>query len=268
MYQILIKDNLFAHAKYSTDFQESKYIEWIRKSSKDEDICFYTDSSLYFSLQDDFKFKIAWMVESPEITTNHFSWISNNSKHFDYVLTTNQKLLDKIDNGVFIPLGGCWIKPEDQKIYKKTKLISTITSSKRMTYGQKMRHFLIDKYKNNIDVFGRGYNIIDYKLTGLKDYMFSLTIENTNQNYYFSEKLIDCFMTGTVPVYWGCDIEKFFNPKGFIMINKMEDFENVLHELTEDKYIKMLPYIEENFQLAKKYLIAEDYIWENFLNKI
>jgi hypothetical protein len=73
-----------------------------------------------------------------------------------------------------------------------------------------LRHQSVLKFKDKMDLYGRGYNPVEYKLKCLKDYAFSLTIENTKKDYYFTEKLIDCFMTGTVPIYWGCpSIQKF-----------------------------------------------------------
>ena len=34
---------------------------------------------------------------------------------------------------------------------------------------------------------------------------------NGRGDYEFDEKLIDCFLTGTVPIFWGCpSIDKFF----------------------------------------------------------
>jgi hypothetical protein len=34
--------------------------------------------------------------------------------------------------------------------------------------------------------------------------MFHIAIENTQENNYFTEKIIDCFRTYTIPVYCGC----------------------------------------------------------------
>ena len=42
------------------------------------------------------------------------------------------------------------------------------------------------------------------KAAALRPVMFHIAIENVSQRSYFSEKLLDCFLTRTVPVYWGC----------------------------------------------------------------
>ena len=252
---------MFAHAKYSTDYQDSKYIEWDRKVNTNDNTIFYTDYSLS-QVRNDNKNNIAWLLESPEITSQAYKWIESNNKLFTSVLTHNKELLDKGENYMFCPTGGCWIKPEDQKIYEKKKLVSIIASAKRMTQGHMLRHQSIQMFKGKIDVYGRGYNPIEYKLDGLKDYAFSLTIENTQKDYYFTEKLIDCFMTGTVPIYWGCpSIGKFFNTDGMIIYDNFTDFLDISFE----KYENMKNAIEENFERAKEYLIAEDYIYKNYL---
>lgn len=263
-----IIDQMFAHAVYSTDYQESKYIQWDRTPINNNDkYIFYTDYSLDQVRNNDLT-KIGWLLESPDITATSYRWLSYNNNKFDFVLTHNKELLDRDENFKFCPTGGCWIKPDDQKIYNKTKIISIIASAKRQTHGHILRHQSILEFRNKLDVYGRGYNPIDYKLDALRDYAFSLTIENTKKDYYFTEKLIDCFMTGTVPIYWGCpSIGNFFNTDGMIIFDTISDLEKILKEISIDKYIKMKSAIDDNFERAKEYLIAEDYIYKNYLEK-
>lgn len=84
--------------------------------------------------------------------------------------------------------------------------------------------------------------------------MFSVTIENNKQDYYFTEKIIDCFLTGTVPIYYGCpSIGKFFNINGIIVIDSLDDIIRILPTITVDLYNQMKPYIEENYKTAQKY---------------
>lgn len=256
---------MFAHAKYSTDFQESKYIEWDRTPlSPNDKFIFYTDHSLDRVINN--TNSIAWLLESPEITPLSYNWIKINYNKFNKVLTHNKELLDIKENFLFCPLGGCWIKPEDHKIYDKTKLISIISSGKRLTHGHMLRHQAIQMFNDKINVYGRGYNPINYKLSALQDFAFSLTIENTKSDYYFTEKLIDCFMTGTVPIYWGCpSIGNFFNTDGMIIFDKIEELDIIINNLTIENYNSMKVAIQDNFEKAKDYLIAEDYIYKNII---
>lgn len=274
--KVKIIDQMFAHATYSTDFQHSNYIEWDRTPiNKNDNVIIYTDYSLGQVRIDNemlpnfnSKNRIAWLLESPDITSQSHKWIEHNNNRFTTVLTHSKELLDKGENYTFCPTGGCWIKPDDQKIYEKTKLVSIIASSKRMTNGHMLRHNSIQFLKGKIDVYGGGYNPIDYKLTALKDYAFSLTIENTNKDYYFTEKLIDCFMTGTVPIYWGCpSIGNFFNTEGMITFQNIPELLEIFKGLSFEKYHIMKDAIEDNFERAKDYLITKDFIYKNYLSK-
>ena len=120
-----------------------------------------------------------------------------------------------------------------------------------------------------MDFFGRGFKEIENKEEALEDYMFSVAIENNGfgmaAENYFTEKLLDCFATGTIPIYFGCsNIERFFNPDGVIRL----DYNFDPSKLTEDLYNSKLDAVRENFELCKKYAIGEDYIYNNYLKEI
>jgi hypothetical protein len=70
----------------------------------------------------------------------------------------------------------------------------------------------------------------------------------------FTEKLIDCFLTGTIPIYYGCpSIGKFFNIKGIIVIDNIHDLANVIPTLNIDLYNTMMPFMEENYNTSQNY---------------
>lgn len=266
---IKIDDLLFSHAQYSTDFQDSKYIEWDRNFiNGKENIVVYTDNSLT-RVNNNIKTKIAWLLESPVISSHQHEWIKLNQDKFDIVFTNNKELLDLNNKFNFLPTGGCWIKKEDQKIWNKKNKVSIIASNKNFTDGHKLRYDIIKKFNNKVDIFGRGINTINYKLDGLKDYMFSIVVENTKKDYYFTEKIIDCFATGTIPIYWGCpSIGKFFNEKGIITFENIIELENIINNLNENLYNDKIEYIKENFKKYYDYIIAEDYMWTKYLKNL
>ena len=126
----------------------------------------------------------------------------------------------------------------------------------------------ISKKFKNIDIYGNGYNPIKNKIEGLKDYCFSIVIENTKEDYYFTEKLIDCFVTGTIPIYWGCpSISDFFDINGIICFNSLEDLHNILDNLTVELYNSKIEHIKNNYLLSQKYLLTEDILYKE-LEKI
>ena len=169
------------------------------------------------------EFKVLLQIEPPSIVDLTIPIIQN-QHHFDLILAWNQEVLDACENSVFLPFGSCWVESEDHGIHEKSKLISIIASQKNIAVGHKLRHVIISSDKT-LDLYGRGYNAIDNKITALKDYMFSVIIENSTTKNYFSEKIIDCLITGTIPVFWGCEnITEFFDERGFIFFNDITEY--------------------------------------------
>ena len=155
-----------------------------------------------------------------------------------------------------------------------------MVSDKNTTVEQKFRVDLLkyfyqnkDKY-NSIGLYGRGHNPFpenhDYEFDGksmiLKDYAFSITIENWIQDNYFSEKIMDCFMLGTVPIYMGArKIFKYFNPDGMILADSFEKIIDEINNLSFEKYEMMKPAIEENFTIAKKHIDTVGYSYNEYI---
>lgn len=197
-------------------------------------------------------FKVLLQLEPPQILDLTTKILQANAD-FDLILAWKQEIVDGCNNCKFFPFGSSWITREHRLVHDKTKLISIIASHKRQTIGHKLRHEIISIDKS-LKLFGRGYNPIDDKLVALKDYMFSVVIENSTTKNYFSEKLIDCLVTGTVPVFWGCsNISEYFDELGFISFNSVEEYKEIRNTLTADKYRELLPHIKTNLELALQY---------------
>ena len=252
----------FQHAHSSTWWKKSKFIEWNKNNYK-ENITFYVDDGIFTGLNDDNKGKkYAWILESRSIFSIDlvFKQIEKFLNKFDLIFTSNQDLIkinpDKIK---FVPANGFWI--EEPIIYPKNKLISMISSSKNFTIGHKIRWDFINNNRGKFDLFGRGFKEIKLKEEGLKDYMFSVAIENDKYDDYFTEKILDCFATGTIPIYYGTDnISNYFNIDGII---KLENFD--INFLNSDLYYSKIEAIKDNFERVLKMEIPEDYIYKNYL---
>jgi hypothetical protein len=187
---------------------------------------------------------------------------------FDYVCTFDERLAGR-DNFVFYPYGTTWIHDGEKAIYLKSKNLSMIASVKRMTESQRLRHAVVDRYRSRIDgLFGTAYRPIKDKYEGLAYYRYSIAIENCDINSYFSEKLMDCFLTGTVPIYWGFSkVTDFFDPAGVITFRNVEDLQAVIDGLSDEDYKARLPAVQRNYEKAMQYVSFEKYLWESCLSK-
>ena len=106
---------------------------------------------------------------------------------------------------------------------EKTKKLSWITSNKNSLKLHKKRLLFLEKIKAEgveFDLFGQGFSPIADKWDGLASYRYSLAIENFRGPFYWSEKLADCFLSWTMPIYYGCtNIEEYFPKESFILID-------------------------------------------------
>ena len=115
---------------------------------------------------------------------------------------------------------------------QKTLDISCIASTKQDLPGHSKRFEFVQEIEQSnlaIDVFGRGRAkpLPKGKLDGLLPYRYSIAIENTMHDDYFTEKVMDCWLAGTVPIYYGAlNLEEYFPKDSFIRLNHLdyEDF--------------------------------------------
>jgi hypothetical protein len=259
-----IRDELFAHAKTSSFWNESDFIEWDRGENNDYDFIFLTDSNIKDVITN--KKIYAWLIESPDITPYAYDYVKNNKNLFNKIFTFDRVILNSFDNSVFLPYGGSMLDKNDIKIHNKTKNVSMMMSFKNYLEGHKLRHIIRYGYEGRINFYGSGFNgVNEKKIVSVKDYRFSIAIENCRKDYYFTEKLIDCFLTGTIPIYWGCpSIGDFFNMDGIITFEKPNDLNKILNNLSVEYYNDMKDIIQYNYEKAKEYIIAEDFLYKNY----
>ncbi|KAH8064746.1 hypothetical protein JL722_1626 [Aureococcus anophagefferens] len=67
------------------------------------------------------------------------------------------------------------------------------------------------------------------KAAAVAPYAFHVAIENVRRDGYFTEKLLDCFLLRTVPIYWGCpNLADFgFDATGVIVVDDGGDVDDV-----------------------------------------
>ncbi len=252
-------------------------IEWNRGRNIADRPTVFTDMCLTLAKHTKTPYKIALLVEPEVINPQAYQDIITHQNDFDLILTHHQSLLQNPKANVFkfayYRLGTSWIKDSDiNSGFNKNKNISLIASEKNWTVGHQFRHEVARQFGPFIDLYGRAYRPIEDKIEALRDYRFSISIENCQANGYFTEKLMDCFLTKTVPIYMGGDFGEMFNELGVIKINNINDVGNVISELQDEEkakklYNSMAAYIDNNFEIAKHYIIPEDWIYNNILKK-
>ena len=96
----------------------------------------------------------------------------------------------------------------------------------------------LNKYKK-VDMDGYAFNNIGgqvkNKIEFLSSYKFSISMENSEGDGYVTEKIIESFIAGTIPIYYGdYMIDEYINPKAYILIKGEKDINNKI------EYIKKI----------------------------
>lgn len=224
------------------------------------------DTTIYYN-----DTNLLYIQTEPEAIYMLESFLVKHYKRYKYIFTFSDNILKKCPNAIFYIYGTTWIPKEiytSIDIYKKKFKISSLTGGKNFTIGHQFRKTLYDLQLELSDIFTwfiskhspvpsiQDNNVIDSKFELFETFQFSIVIENSQQINYFTEKLIDCLITKTIPIYWGCpNISTFFNTTGWILLDStdIESFKSKINTLTSDYYMNYISIIEENYTKAIEY---------------
>ena len=247
----------------SSALNATKHVQWVYDGSGEVNI--YVSQRALDALNDTSgKPTYIWLLESKQIIPQYYQWIIDNyefvASRVDGIFSCDKELCVKYPKISYSLINAVpWV--QDRKVHEKTKLVSMIASNKRMCEGHARRLQFVDKFRDKLDFYGRGFNEISCKEDGLRDYMFSVGIENAVYDTYFTEKLTDCFACGTIPIFYGCKgVTEYFNEDGIIFLD--DDFD--LSMLTKDLYYSKMDVIKDNFERSINFPVAEDYLYLNY----
>ena len=123
------------------------------------------------------------------------------------------------------------------------------------------------------DLYGKGWDIrhffcargtTDNKIDVYGNYKFALTFENCdNATGYISEKILDAFLAGIVPVYWGApNVHDHIPRECFIDATDFGNWEELygyLHGVTHERYCEYLENIDEWIRSEKAIPFSNDH---------
>jgi len=126
-------------------------------------------------------------------------------------------------------------------------------------------HFIekLSKYKK-VYIGGNCKNNINKKITDkiqfLSNYKFSIAMENSEGDGYLTEKIVDSFLAGTIPIYYGdYMLDEIINPKTYILIKGVKDM---------DEKIEYIKKIDNDINLYKSIMKEKPILDDNFVDKI
>lgn len=129
----------------------------------------------------------------------------------------------------------------------------------------------LSKYKK-VNSGGRFQNniggAVENKLSFEEKHKFSIAFENSSHDGYGTEKLLQSFAAGTVPIYWGNpEVEKDFNGRAFINCHKFKSVQEIIEMVKEldrnrELYLQMLmePAFNEEHTVEQAELELEKFL--------
>jgi len=219
--------------------------------------------------------QVMLLIEPRPIQPNVYEYALQVYDQYEYVFTHDSKLLNALPNSKPILWGGVWCRCENPV---KDRLISMVSSDKEMCELHKERKRIARKYKDKIDVFGTidGGEFTD-PIDTLEHYRYSVVIENHIDDIWFTEKLLNCFATKTIPIYYGARcIDDFFNLDGIKWCYDLDELENVIDyilkhpelAIKKDNIDGIQKAIDENYELSKQYEKFDEWLYRTYEKEI
>ena len=182
-----------------------------------------------------------WAIMQEPYVSGVFQWMVEGHQQFRNVFThhpgRNVYKKKYIRSQPALPwhVDATYDELKNSAIPDKRNTVSWVTSNLTSFPGHKLRmEFLANLQSSEVpaDVYGKGIKYIENKWDALAPYRYSLAIENSSGPDYWTEKIADCFLSWTVPIYYGCtNLEDYFPESSFIRIdiNQPEKALNIIN---------------------------------------
>ena len=197
---------------------------------------------------------------------------------FDHILSPNGKVGG--ENTIYGQFGQLWtinkssLSLNSMVPPEKTKILSTVTSSKIVTRGHKYRVALCRRiqreFNDCFDWYGRGVHEIEDKWEAIAPYRYHLVFENGRWDHYWTEKLTDAYLGFSMPIYIGCpNITDYFPEKSLAVLSDKSinlAVSQLRNLIAADEYLKALdPIILSRNKIIHDYSFFQ--VLENMINK-
>jgi len=189
-----------------------------------------------------------WIISGePPIHTNQFAIKAY--PQFDKLITQHQKNHGadhlKYEGAIpwFVKKSYTELLALEDNAAQKANAVSCITSNLTWKPGHAERLALLEELKKlgfPVETYGRGIRPLpnDDKFEVLYPFKYSIAIENSYYDHYWTEKIADCFLSWTMPIYAGApNITDYFPKESMILIDpkKPKEALGIIKEAIENK---------------------------------
>lgn len=201
---------------------------------------------------------IAMLLEPKSMLKDAYDFVEAHSDYFRLIFTHDSTLL-KLPQARMLNWADVWCTTDAEK----TKEISLVTSSKDWCPLHRARLDLARYFEPTpfVDVFRGdwGEGVTNYAPQEyLEHYTHSIVIENDIDEFWYTEKILNCFANKVVPIYVGATrIGEIFNADGIIQVDDWSDIPKIVEDLdTVRDYQSRLEAVNDNFERVKPYNVG------------
>lgn len=203
--------------------------------------------------------------------------ITDNSIYIPFCLESNHIYKDRLySNNYEYILGYCASNPVPIREETFNKFVEKIGIDNCVSFGS-----CYGKYKETNKNCGGDFQGLSL-INNYSKCKFVLAMENSIGPGYITEKIINAFYSGAIPIYWGAtNINDFFNKDAFININDFNNIDNCIDyimNLSDDQINNMkkqniytdnelINIFNDNYNKKNKILEKYDNEIKNFISQ-
>lgn len=200
---------------------------------------------------------------------------------------------DLVDNKKYFKIAYPDLRPMlgNQKKFAEKKLAVLVSSNKVSPHANELYsarreivQFYSQYYSKDLDLFGPSWppipvykglisgTLLD-KVDKLKSYKFCYAYENVkNEPGYITEKMLNCFQAGCVPIYWGApNVLKYIPSSCFIDRRKFSSEAEVyayIKNMKEEEYNKYIASIKAYLRSEKAKIFTIENLIKTFMGMV
>ncbi len=230
------------------DYGQQCFSEQASPVSLSIDLCDFSDTSPYKVF-----LQLEPMYSSTELAKKHHAF-------YNRILAWDETLLAACPNAVKFIFGTCRFGPhpiDEVDMAQKKFAVSFFTSNKTLYEGHRYRLEVFRKLPEQVGGIPvtkvQSPPWIPCKRPVLYPFQFSIIMENGRFPNYTTEKMVDCLISRTIPIYWGApNVGEYLNKDGILAFESYPDLVHILENLTPEFYQSKLSAVEDNFHAGMK----------------
>jgi hypothetical protein len=212
----------------------------LNKEFNNEKCIIFDENPLYSETQHYKKFhedQCICYIGTSMTKMNEFKKYKPNTKFFYLPYFLNRNIINGTNMDLVVPF-----KPTLREITNtnRSKLLAYVATNRRK---HRTEFFLKIRDRDaTAEALGNDCKTVDYTLesgwNNLKDvyskYKFVMAFENSNEDGYITEKIMNVYISGAIPIYWGTSkVKEIFNPESFIYAPDYKNYDECINTILE-----------------------------------